>query len=254
MRGRSFGLLPVLFLLCGAAPAITARDAPPRCTIPAEYVTDEDTFAQVRAAIANKAPIDILAVGSATTVGQDLLPLGNSFPYRMTADLQAALPDSKISLTVVGARGMSAGEMLALIRAELAKQRYALVLWQTGTVEAARKIGPNEFHDVLTEGVDAVKAQGGDVLLIDPQFSQFLVANSEIGPYEQVFREISSAPGVIEFRRFDLMKHWAETGDLDLEHVAKNDRGPVLERLHTCLGTALSRLVLAASGQAPAIR
>jgi hypothetical protein len=169
----------------------------------------------------------------------------------MVEDMQAALPGVTVKLTVVGGRGLAASEMLELLRTVLKGQHFTLVLWQTGTVEAVRSLVAADFHDVLTEGIDAIQAQGGDILLVDPQFSRFLRANADIDPYEEVFREEAARPGVIAFRRFDLMREWAESGELDLEHVAKNDRVPTLDKLHGCLGTALGRLVLAASGVSP---
>lgn len=248
MKRHILVLIPILLLASARTPAAALQDTG-QCQIPTEFTTDEDTLVHVKSAIANGRPLEVLAVGSATTLGQDLLPQGSSFPYRMVRELEAALPGAQIKLTVLGGRGLSAAEMLELVKKALQDKRFTLVLWQTGTVEAVHQIEPGDFRDVLSAGIAAIKAQDGDVLLIDPQFSQFLTANSDISAYEQVFHEEAALPGVVEFRRFDLMRSWAEKGQLDLEHVSKEQRGAVLERLHGCLGLALSRLVLAASGQ-----
>ncbi len=247
MKRAPFVLIPAVLLACASAQAVALQGGS-QCAIPDEFTTTEDVFPRVKAAIAAKERVNVLAIGSATTVGQDLVPQGTSFPYRMVEDMQAALPGVEVKLTVGGGRGLAAAEMLELLRTLLRGQHFALVVWQTGTVEAVRAIPPVDFQNVLTEGTSAIRAQGGDVLLVDPQFSRFLQASTELDPYEKIFRDEATRPGVIAFRRFDLMRKWAETGELDLEHVEKEDRAPVLDRLHRCLGTALSRLVLAASG------
>ena len=53
---------------------------------------------------------------------------------------------------------------------------------------------------------------GGDLVLIDPQFSRFLRANTDLDPYENVMQQVATMPGVALFRRFDLMRSWADTG------------------------------------------
>ncbi|MBV9653514.1 MAG: hypothetical protein JOZ42_03015 [Acetobacteraceae bacterium] len=243
---RSIWLFAALLLAGMSAGAAAHEDAGP-CEIPQQFVTSEDTLSHVGAALAAKQPVEVLAIGSATTVGQDLMPQGTSFPYRMIEDMRAALHDADLRITVLGGRGLAASEMLDLLRTALQRQHFALVLWQTGTVEAVRGLPPEEFRAVLEQGIDAIAAQGGDTLLIDPQFSRFLQSQAELEPYEAVFREEDARRGVIAFRRFDLMRQWAENGELDLEHVSRDNRGPALDKLHGCLGTALSRLVVAAA-------
>ncbi len=194
----------------------------------------------------------MLAVGSATTVGSVSsatgLPTaatpGATFPWHMIHALEGSLPGVKFALTVRGGRGMTAEEMLSLLDAALKERHYALVLWQTGTVEAVRGLRPDGLLDVLHAGAERIRDQGGDLVLIDPQFSRFLRANTDLDPYENVLQQVATMPGVALFHRFDLMRAWANDGRMDLEHTQKSDRDKALEELNDCLGKALARFVL----------
>ena len=148
---------------------------------------------------------------------------------------------------------MTAEDMLALLEAAVKQQRCPLVLWQTRIspwrrgsrdVEAVRGLQPSGMLDVLHAGAEQVRAAGGDLVLIDPQFSRFLRANTDLDPYENVMQQVATMPGVVLFRRFDLMRSWANDGRIDLERTPKADRDKALEELNACLGKALARFVL----------
>jgi hypothetical protein len=158
--------------------------------------------------------------------------------------LQAAMPKVQFRLAVRGGRGLTAEEMLPLLETALKQQHYQLVLWQTGTVEAVRGLRPDGLLELLHTGADLVRGQGGDLVLIDPQFSRFLRANTDVDAYLGVMQQVATMPGVSLFRRFDLMRAWASDGGIDLEHAPKEERDKALDQLNGCLGQALARFVL----------
>jgi acyl-CoA thioesterase I len=195
--------------------------------------------------------VPILAIGSATTLGavsatsaKPTASQGGSFADQMLRALTGMMPSVKFTLTVRGGRGITADAMLALIHDSLAQQHYPLVLWQTGTVEAVRGLRTDGLLDVLHDGTDEVLNAGGNLVLIDPQFSRFLRANTDVDAYRDVMRQAAAQPGVALFDRFGLMQAWADDGRIDLERTAKADRDQALDRLNTCLGQALAKYVL----------
>jgi acyl-CoA thioesterase-1 len=242
-------ILLFAFLVLGQ-PSWAGTEVNDVCGAPEEFVTTGASLAQLAAAIAAGGPVDILAVGSATTVGsvtasgQHSAAQGGAFPWQMVRALNAALPSVEFRLTVRGGRGMTAEDMLPLIEAALKQQRYPLVLWQTGTVEAVRGLQPDGMLDVLHTGAERVREAGGDLVLVDAQFSRFLRANTDLDPYEGVMQQVATMPGVALFHRFDLMRTWANDGRIDLERTPKDDRDKALEQLNACLGKALARFVL----------
>jgi acyl-CoA thioesterase-1 len=220
------------------------------CGAPDDLVSTDASLTHLAARIAAGGPVDVLAIGSATTVGsltragESSASQGGAFPWHMVRALHAALPKVEFRLTVRGGRGMTAEDMLPLLDTALKQQRYPLVLWQTGTVEAVRGLQPGGMLDILHIGAERVREGGGDLVLIDPQFSRFLRANTDLDPYESVMQQVATMPGVALFHRFDLMRAWANDGRIDLERTPKADRDKVLEELNVCLGKALARFVL----------
>src|SRR5262245_52742363 len=125
----------LLGALLGPAQMSWAGTEPSRtCGAPEEFVTTVVPLAQLSAAIAGGGPVDVLAVGSATTVGsvtrsgEHSAASGGTFPWQMVQALHEALPAVQFRLTVRGGRGMTAEDMLPLIEAALKQQHYPLVL------------------------------------------------------------------------------------------------------------------------------
>lgn len=247
--------IPWLCLLAVVACPLPSQAEPTQppaaCAASEAFTTPEMPLDRVAEAIAAGGPVNVLAVGSATTVGDQVGAERNSaFPFRMIEALHAALPKVAFELTLRGGRGMTAEAMLPMLEAALAAQPYQLVIWQTGTVEAVRGLRPDGMVAALQEGIDRAREAGADVVLIDPQFSRFLRANADLDPYEDALQQISVMPGVVLFRRFDVMRGWAEDGQIDLERARQADRASMMALLNTCLGETLARFVLNGAGVA----
>ncbi|MDQ2765280.1 MAG: hypothetical protein M3Y22_17930 [Pseudomonadota bacterium] len=190
--------------------------------------------------------LSILAVGSARSFMQPQRGPSSApdIPWQMAQALKSAYPGLQISLTGRGGRGLTASDMVRIIRAELRARPYQLVLWQTGTVEAVRNIQPDDFTDSLLQGIDAVGARGADLVFIDQQYSRFLEGNTDLDPYRRALERVATWPGVALFRRFALMRNWSSNGRLDLELAAPGARRALVARLHTCLGVLLARFIV----------
>ncbi len=263
--------LGLTVLMLAGAPAVLAAPNDP-CVASSETEGVVATLPAVAPLLASGRTLRVLAVGSATMFGpeaslapgtvtsqslSDQRPAGppvpqtftqeaseRAFPRQMAKVLKATVPGLAVEVTVRGGRGLLANSMLQLLKTELAAQKYDLVLWQTGTVEAVRNLPPGEFGQVLADGAEAVQAAGANLVLIDPQYSRFLQTNTNLEPYVQALSQVAAMPGVILFRRYDLMRSWVNDGQIDLERTARADRQRVVETLHSCLGKHLARFVL----------
>jgi acyl-CoA thioesterase I len=224
-----------------AEPATVACDAPP------DLVAPEHKLPQLARALEPGGRLDVLAIGSGTLLGQRG-GMEGSVPEHMVDALRTLLPGATIRLTLHGARAATAAEMLTALRKELAAHPYQLVLWQTGTVEAVRKLPPAQFHDTLAEGATAVASAGADLVLVDVPFSRLLEDHSDLQPYRDVMQDLAAHSDIALFRRYELMRYWSKTGAIDLESAAKGERGTMAGRLRSCLGQALALMVRAAGG------
>jgi hypothetical protein len=221
-----------------AAPLAHAEAVTLDCAIPADFNGPPGDLPRVSSALAD-GHFDILAIGTATMVGPEV-----AFPYRMLSALQDARPEARITLSVESQRGLTAADQLAMMRAALASRHYALVVWQTGTVEAVRNLSVTDFGETLSQGAGLARQAGADLLLVDAQFSRFLAAKANIEPYEAVLRQAATLPDVQLFRRYDLMRSWVAEGGIDLEQTTADNRLATTEKLHRCLGEALAGVVL----------
>jgi hypothetical protein len=221
------------------APAPQAASTCP----PDEAVAQAGRLARVAGVLKPGGTLEILAIGSATMLGPQGGPEG-SVPDRMAQDLRRAVPGAAVRLTARGGRGVTAQDMVAAMSEELAHRRYQLVLWQTGTVEAARNLPPAEFAATLADGMRRTRAADADLILIDPQFSRLLTAKANLAPYEETLERAAAGPDVVLFHRFALMRRWVETTQIDIETATRADREETVDRLHECLARALARVVL----------
>lgn len=231
--------------------------AEPACDMPADLTTPEGRLPHVAAALARDS-VDILAIGSGSTVGDAGGGGGPalafhapeaSFPHKMIDALQAMRPATHFQLTIKGGRNMTAEAMLPLLQQELAAHPYALVLWQTGTVEAVHGLRPDGLRAVLQDGAEAIEKANADLVVMDPQFSRFLRANADLNPYETVLQQVTDGPGSSLFHRFDLTQLWVNNGQVDLERTSRDERDQTIVRLNTCLGEALARFILGGAGE-----
>jgi acyl-CoA thioesterase-1 len=243
----------LLLMLFAAMPWGARAAAGLACDMPSDLTTPSDPLRRVAAALATKHGLDILALGSGSTVGDSGGAGGPAlvfhapeaaYPYKMLAALQAMRPADHFTLTVKGGRNMTAETMLPMLLDALGPHRYDLVLWQTGTVEAVHGSRTDSLRSVLQDGVDAAAKAEADVVLIDPQFSRFLRANADLSPYESVLQQMAGNADVTLFHRFDLTQSWVNSGQVDLERVSREERDKTIVLLNTCLGEALARYVL----------
>lgn len=249
----------VLLLSCMAAvdPALVQATEAPACDLQADLLTPTAPLPHVAAALARKR-INILALGSGSTVGETgkaagpaliYRTPGASFPYRMADALRAARPEIQVNLSVKGGRSMPASDMLPILQNELAHGHVDLVLWQTGTVEAVRGTRPDALRSDLVDGVAATDSANADLVLIDPQFSRFLRANVDLTPYESVLEQVAGTEGIGLFPRWALTQDWVSNGQIDVERVSRDARDRTIAQLNTCLGLALAHYVLAAASE-----
>ncbi|HEY5088955.1 MAG TPA: OpgC domain-containing protein [Polyangia bacterium] len=237
-------LLALVLALACAAPRPASADTPDLCPPEAELAAAPEPLDAFAKAVRAGGPIDVLAVGSASTAEG-----ASSYPRVMIEALQAALPRIEAHLTIRAARGLTAMDMLGQLTEALAHLHPALVLWQTGTVEAVRGLRPEELADALETGAARVEAAGASLVLIDFQYTRFLSANVDLAPYEQALERTAALPGVALFHRYALMRSWAEAGGLDIETAAPAKRPETASLLHACLGHALARFLLARLGE-----
>jgi len=238
-RNGFAALLAALVLL--AAPAARATDP---CDAPAELLGPIEPLRHVARAVAHRQALRVLVVGSASsTLGGTSGPQ-TAYPQQLESDLRGKLPDVAIVVQTRGGRGLSATDLAKLLEAALPEFHPDLVIWQTGTVDAVNGIDPDEFGLVLRAGAEKTAAAGADLLLMDQQFSRVARATLNYTPYRQAMEAVANAGDAMLLRRYDLMKHWAESGQIDPERAPRREWQKTADVLHACLARAIATMVM----------
>lgn len=245
-------LVPALLLAGLFAWSHPARAEPAGCSAPAEAM-EAAAMPGVVAAI-NRGSLRVLVIGSASTQSGGTSSTAATWPERLDKVLGARLAPATVQVSIFGRRGTTAADHARIIAEQAPRLRPHLIVWQLGTVEAARGLSPADMAEAVQDSIGRLRDARGertDVVLIDPQFSRFFRANADVETYRDKMRVAAVASGAQLFSRWAVMKYWAETERLDLERAPRDSRAAVADELHDCLARALTEFILAGAQAAP---
>src|SRR5262245_57532182 len=151
-------LVIVLAVLLGA-PLAALASPDPDCAVAAQHARTDFRMPKVAKAIAKK-NLDIVVVGSASSA---LVDSKKAYPARLEAALINKLPGVTVHVQSFARPRETAAEMDQALPQMLAASRPALTIWQTGTVEAMRRVDIDDFRNSLEDGIERIKAAGSDV-------------------------------------------------------------------------------------------
>jgi len=239
MRRR---LLLLALLMLGAAPA--RAEHPAECRVAENLVEPNFRLPKVTRALAAK-HLTILVMGA----GSSQLPgpngMANAYPIRLQKALAQQLPGVEVKVTTDIKSKRTAPEMIKALPAALAAAKPALLVWQTGTVDAMLGVDPDQFSQALDKGITTAHSTGADVILINAQYSPRTESMIALGTYVEDMRWVALQQEVPLFDRFSIMKLWGELGTFDLSSAT--NKLDIAERVHDCIGRLLADLVIAAA-------
>ena len=246
---RSLGVLGLMVLTgCLAAPPVLAEDDPPSCEVPAYLLSTESSLPKVADAFKNGRPLNILVVGSrSSTVNASE---ASAYPARLQAMLREKLPSTTVNVSVELRVKKTAEEVASGFVKLLEDKKPTLVIWQTGTVDAIRSIDPDDFRGAVGEGVAALQTAGADVILMNLQYSPRTETMISAPPYLDNLRVVAQEHDIPLFDRFAIMHQWNDQGDFDLFSTSHGI--DLANRVHDCLGRALSKFIIDAAHIGPA--
>jgi hypothetical protein len=182
----------------------------------------------------------VFGTGSSTLAGPDGVAM--AYPARLEAALNQKLLGTTVKVTTLTKSGQTADMMRRNMKDLLIDAKPDLVIWQTGTVDAIRRVEPDDFRAALDSGMEILHAAGADVVLMNMQYSPRTESMIPIGPYVDDMRAVAQLREVPLFDRFAIMHYWADEGAFDF-YAAGKDNG-LAQRVHDCLGRAIAALVI----------
>jgi lysophospholipase L1-like esterase len=212
------------------------------CTVPPESFLFEPTLPRLVASLAAGRAVTIVAIGSASTEGRAAGGPDQAWPNQFGQALKREFPAAPITVVNLGKARQTADDMVARFATEVKPLSPALVVWETGTVDAVRNVNLDAFRNTLQAGLDQLRP-GIDVVLMDMQFSRLTHAMIDFEPYQGTLREIADVNDVPFFPRSDLMRVWSETGEIDYGVRDKEQRRAMAVQLYKCIGQAMAAFV-----------
>jgi hypothetical protein len=226
-----------------AAPAWLAQawaESPGDCLVAEHQVEHEFPLPTVARAIAAK-KLNVLVVGAGSSVLPGPDGANHAFPARLQNALSEKLPGIAVKVATDVKARRTAGDMVKTLAASLAAVKPALVIWQTGTVDAMLAIDPDQFSMALDKGINIARSAGADVVLVNAQYSPRTESMIQLGPYVENMRWVAVQQEVPVFDRFSVMKVWSDFKTFNL--TAAENKLDVAERVHDCIGRLLADLV-----------
>jgi hypothetical protein len=234
--------LLLLALLVGCGPAWA--EPPAECRV-AEHLAVSDFRLPLvsHALVAKRLVVLVLGAGSSQLPGSN--GAKNAYPARLQQALAEQLPGVDVKVTTNVKAKRTADEMVKALAADLSAAKPALLVWQTGTVDAMLSVDPDQFSQALDKGINIAHSTGADVVLINAQYSPRTESMIALGTYVEDMRWVALQHETPLFDRFSIMKLWADLGTFDLYSATK--KLDIAERVHDCIGRLLADFVISAA-------
>jgi hypothetical protein len=213
------------------------------CDVPDNLV---ETFAQlprVGLSVKRDHKLEIVVLSAAPKFSGEASSLKN-YPYYLESELRERLKGTDVHVFAQSEPRKTVIEVARDLPHILSERHPVLVVWQTGTVEAMRGIDPDGYGRALNAAIAALQSGGADVVLVNQQYSPRTDFMFDGAPYTENMRWVSQTRDIPLFNRYEVMKHWGETGAFDLTAL-KNDG--TYEKVHGCIGRLIADLVMRAA-------
>jgi acyl-CoA thioesterase I len=234
--------VPILMAPAGRG----ARATIDRCSVPPDLAALGAPLPHTAARLAAGQPLTIVALGSSSTEGLGATRPALNYPSRLSAWLEARFPGVPIRVVNRGVGGEMTEQMLARLDRDVLAEKPDLVIWQLGTNSVLHDVDPADEGELARSGVERLKAAGADVILMDLQYAPAVLVH---GGYRETLHALASvarSEDIALFRRFAVMRDWAEEGRMTLAVMLSADRLHMSDASYDCLARQLARGIAAA--------
>jgi ABC-type amino acid transport substrate-binding protein len=232
-----------LALLSLAAAALAAE--PQKCEIPGYLLFGNNELKRVAEAVAThkRLTIAVVGTGSSALAGPNGPP--SAYPARLEEALKQRLPGIAVKVVTLVRTRMTAEDLAKGMEKLLVDEKPDLVIWQTGTLDAIRRIEPDDFRTALDDGVETLHNGGADVILMNMQYSPRTDTMVALGPYADNMRVVAQQHEIPLFDRLAIMRHWSDIGAFDLYAAGKDN--VLAHKVHDCIGRAIASMIIDAA-------
>jgi GDSL-like Lipase/Acylhydrolase family len=214
----------------------------PRCAVPDYLLLGDAQLNRVSKAVTTqkRLRITVVGTGSSALAGPDGPP--SAYPARLEVALNLRMPSIPSKVITLLRTRQTAEDLAKGMDKLVVDEKPDLVIWQTGTIDAIRRLDPDSFKAALEDGVERIHKGGADVILMNQQYSPRTESMITLGPYADVMRVVAQHYGTPLFDRLGIMRHWSDTGAFDLYAAGRDN--VLAHRVHDCIGRAIATLII----------
>jgi acyl-CoA thioesterase I len=242
IRAVAWGALVTALALVSPGPRAAATDL---CAEPPGGVPITAPLERVAARIAKGGPLNIIAVGSSSTAGVGASSAEMNYPSRLEVELREIFPKLEIHVVNRGKSGEDAPEELARLKSDVVAAHPDLAIWQVGTNAVFRRDDLAADGELIREGVDLLKQNGIDAVLMDLQYAPRVLDRAGYPTMEGQIAEVAAHAHVGLFRRFALMRYWHENHAADDPAMIGADGLHMTDAGYHCLSKDLAAALAA---------
>jgi ABC-type amino acid transport substrate-binding protein len=232
-------------VLAAALATSAAALAGQPCEIPSYLLFGNNELRRVAASVSDDRRLTIAVVGTGSSALAGPEGPASAYPARLEAVLKQRLPGIAVKVVTLLRTRQTADDLAKGMGKLLVDEKPNLVIWQTGTIDAIRRVEPDDFRAALDEGIESIEKGGADVILMNMQYSPRTEMMVALGPYADVMRLVAQQHEVPLFDRLAIMRHWSDTGEFDL--YASGRDNVLAQRVHDCIGRGLATLIIEAA-------
>ena len=226
---------------CGRA--FAAEGGP--CDVPSYLLSQNNELKHVTEAVQKDKRLVVAVVGTGSSILAGPDGPRSAYPARLEAVLKQKLPSVEIKVVTLARTRMTAEDLAKGMEKMLIDEKPDLVIWQTGTLDAIRRVDPDEFRAALEQGVQILHKGGADVILMNMQYSPRTDIMVSLGPYADDMRVVAQQHEIPLFDRLAIMRHWSDTGAFDLYAAGKDN--VLAQRVHDCIGRGIASMIIDAA-------
>jgi lysophospholipase L1-like esterase len=237
-------VLSVTLLMPGFARADGVGAA---CRVQSDLVRLSNPLPRVARKLVAGTPITIVAIGSSSTAGAGASSPSLNYPSRLQAELSAEFPRHQFKVINRGVNGEEVKDMLRRFDSAVIAEKPDLVLWQLGTNSVLRDHPIDDRGAAIREGIAKIKAQGADIVLIDPQFAPKVISKPGISGVVRLIATMAKAENVDLFQRYEVMRHWRDDDHMAIESFVSPDGVHMNDWSYGCLAKSLAAAITEAA-------
>ena len=248
-------VVAVALLVAATVVGRSETQAQADCKAPKELVQLSLPLNRAYAGISREADVRIVALGSSSTQGAGASNPRMCYPARLEEALNRSFaPDRYFEVFNLGVGGQMATDMRARIETKVLPLKPHLVIWQTGVNDAIAGVPLRDFRAAMSSGIDAIKAAGSDVILIDMQYYPRSATVPRYNEYLVAMRQIAHEKDVPIQSRYAIMKHLVDSAQFTPAQLLAEDQFHLNDVAYGCMGNLLAQAIGDGLGRAAARR